>query len=435
MPVLLPHFRVLKRWYIKLFLTFPVCLPLPFGQKRPNRHDMDFDTIILGGGAAGLMCAAHTPGRCLVVDHAKAVGEKIRISGGGRCNFTNLYASAENFISNNPHFAKSALARYTQWDFIDWVARSEIPYHEKTLGQLFCDHSAKDIISMLVRPIETSGGQIKTNTAITKVEKIEKGFRVTLNSNGKLLGVTASNLVVATGGKPIPKMGATDFGLRLAQQFGLPVTQTRAGLVPYTFSGEKLEMCKSLAGVSAPCKMIANQKQFEEALLFTHRGLSGPASLQTSSYWTEGYPIEISLMAPADIATIISTARRDTPRKSAAGVLAGYLPSRLIPVILDDLSLPDRIADFSTDNLSKLSNRLTRWQLTPSGTEGYRTAEVMVGGVDTDALSSQTMESRDIPNLFFIGECVDVTGWLGGYNFQWAWSSGWVAAQTIKSRL
>ncbi len=396
---------------------------------------MDFDTIVIGAGAAGMMCAAQAPGHCLVIEHAKAAGEKIRISGGGRCNFTNLYTSPENFISQNPHFVKSALARYSQWDFIDWVAKSGIAYHEKTLGQLFCDISAKEIISMLKIAIDNAGGKILLNTSIQNVEAIQHGYRLNLNSPDGQTTLTTRNLVVACGGKPIPKMGATDFGLRLAQQFGLSVTETHAGLVPFTFSGQQQEDFKEISGVAVPAKVSTTNAIFNEAILFTHRGLSGPASLQASSYWKSGQNITVSLLDKLTLETILKLAKNSEGRKSPYGILTRLLPARLVPKLIKDLELPERIADLDTKQLVKLCTRLSDWQLMPSGTEGYRTAEVMVGGVDTDGLLSKTMMAKNQKGLYFIGECVDVTGWLGGYNFQWAWSSGWVAGQSIRNSL
>lgn len=396
---------------------------------------MDYDTIIIGAGAAGMICATQAPGRCLVIDHAKAPGEKIRISGGGRCNFTNIYTTADNYISHNPHFAKSALARYTQWDFIDWVARSGIAYHEKTLGQLFCDTSAKEIIAMLQKGVDEAGAHIQLNTSIQKVAAIEGGYALALKSAKGSQNLTTRNLVVACGAKPIPKMGATDLGLRLAQQFGLALTKTYAGLVPFTFSDPQHEAFKAISGVAVPARLEVNGTAFDEAILFTHRGLSGPASLQASSYWAPGYEITVGLLNAQNLHNTLQEAKKTEGRKSLHTILTRLLPARLVPLLLQDLNLPERIADMTAHQRASLAERLTHWQLTPSGTEGYRTAEVMVGGVDTDGLSSKTMMAKTKPGLYFIGECVDVTGWLGGYNFQWAWSSGWVAGQSIKESL
>lgn len=396
---------------------------------------MDYDTVIIGAGAAGLMCAAQAPGRCLVIEHAKTIGEKIRISGGGRCNFTNIYASPDNYISQNPHFVKSALARYTQWDFIDWVSRSGIAYHEKTLGQLFCDGSAKEIIAMLRQAIETANAKIWVSTSVKDLTQIENGFRVLLQRPEGMLSVSTKNIVVACGGKPIPKMGATDFGLRLANQFGLNVTETYAGLVPFTFTGKQLEDFKAISGVATMAKLSSNGQSFKEAILFTHRGMSGPASLQISSYWTPGEEVTVNLLDIETLNLRIMEAKVEEGRKSPNTVLTRLLPARLVPMLLADLYLPERIADMTALNISALTNRLTNWKLTPAGTEGYRTAEVMVGGVDTNSLSSKTMQANKVNGLYFIGECVDITGWLGGYNFQWAWSSGWVAGQSIRESL
>ena len=396
---------------------------------------MDYDTLIIGAGAAGMMCAAQAPGQCLIIDHAKAVGEKIRISGGGRCNFTNIYTTPNNYISSNPHFMKSALARYTQWDFIDWVARSGIAYHEKTLGQLFCDNSAKELIAMLQKGVSDAGARVQLNTSIQKVSAIDGGYAVVTSSIKGQQKITTHNVVVACGAKPIPKMGATDFGLRLAQQFGLAVTETYAGLVPFTFSGAQHEAFKAISGVAATARLEANGTAFDEAILFTHRGLSGPASLQISNYWAPGDTITVGVLNIQQLHATLQAAKKTEGRKSLQAILTRLLPARLVPLLLLDLDLPQRVADITAHQLEKLTERLTHWQLTPSGTEGYRTAEVMVGGVDTDGLSSKTMMAKTKPGLYFIGECVDVTGWLGGYNFQWAWSSGWVAGQSIKETL
>ena len=387
----------------------------------------DYQTIILGAGAAGLHCAAFAAraGRTLVIDHAKAPGEKIRISGGGRCNFTNLYAGPDNFISANPHFAKSALARYTQWDFIDLVTRHNIPWHEKTLGQLFCDTSAKDIIAMLLAQMQPA--DLLLQTSVTSVRK-DGAFSLDL-SDGRTL--TCRNLVIATGGKSIPKMGASDFGYRIARQFGLPLTDTRAALVPLTFGAAALDLMKPLSGVSLPAAVSCNGTTFPEALLFTHRGLSGPAILQISSYWREGDAISVNLAPDLDAARTLRAKRADAGRRNLSTVLADLVPARLATALATEWQLSGNLADQSDAALKTLADRLTGWTLTPTGSEGYRTAEVTLGGVSTDALDSRTMEVKSVPGLYFIGEVVDVTGWLGGYNFQWAWSSAHAAGTAI----
>ncbi|MBD3677025.1 MAG: NAD(P)/FAD-dependent oxidoreductase [Rhodobacteraceae bacterium] len=389
------------------------------------------DAIILGAGAAGMMCAAHAAAsgaRVLVIDHAKAPGEKIRISGGGRCNFTNMHCGPGNFLSENPHFAKSALARYTQWDFIDLVSRHGIAWHEKTLGQLFCDDSAKQIIAMLFDEMKRVGAELRIGTSVTEVRQAGDGFEVLL-SDGKTL--RTARLVVATGGKSIPKMGATGFGYSIATQFGLRVTETRAGLVPLTFGEADLALMKPLAGVSVPARVNAGGAGFDEALLFTHRGLSGPAILQVSSYWREKQPISVNLFPMSDPLRTLKDKRSENGRRNAANVLSDILPSRLAEAMAARLEISGNIADQSDRRLAEIAEALTDWQLWPIGTEGYRTAEVTLGGVDTDALNSRTMEAKSVPGLYFIGEVVDVTGWLGGFNFQWAWSSGWAAGTAI----
>ena len=390
---------------------------------------MRIKTLILGAGAAGMMCAAHAGGDCLVVDHAKAPGEKIRISGGGRCNFTNMYASPENYLSQNPHFCKSALARYTQWDFIELVGRHGIAWHEKTLGQLFCDGSAKQIVAMLVKELRAAGADLWLETSVTSVAKGQEGFTVRLKREGKPVTVTAQNLVLATGGKSIPKMGATGLAYEIAQQFGLPVLDTRAGLVPFTFGEERF---KPLAGVALPARLSNDRASFDEALLFTHRGLSGPAVLQLSSYWQEGEEIRVHLMPDLDLFTALRDQRQQSGRKDLTTELARHLPARLVEELAKDGSLKGRLADQSDAALQALCDRLHDWRLKPSGTEGYRTAEVTLGGIDTDALSSRTMEAKACPSLYAIGEAVDVTGWLGGFNFQWAWASGYAAGTAIR---
>ncbi len=392
---------------------------------------MRYDTIILGAGAAGMMCAAHCGGRVLVIDHAKAPGEKIRISGGGRCNFTNLYASPENFLSQNPHFCKSALARYTQWDFIDLVGRHDIAWHEKTLGQLFCDGSSKQIIAMLMTEIERAGVDLWLHTSLRELRKTETGFALDVERDGQRLGLACSNLVLATGGKSIPKMGATGLAYDIAQQFGLQVTETRAALVPFTFSDGKFS---ALSGVSLPVRLSNARTSFDEALLFTHRGLSGPSVLQLSSYWREGEEIRIDLIPDIPLLDLLRSQRQTGGRKALTTELARHLPGRLVDYLSQQMRMPGNLADQSDAALNDLVKALSDWRVLPSGTEGYRTAEVTLGGIDTDYLSSKTMEAKEIPGLYAIGEAVDVTGWLGGYNFQWAWSSGYAAGTAIAAR-
>lgn len=393
---------------------------------------MRYDTIILGAGAAGMMCAAHSGGRTLVLDHAKAPGEKIRISGGGRCNFTNIYAGPENFLSQNPHFSKSALSRYTQWDFIDLVARHGIPYHEKTLGQLFCDTSAKDIIAMLLAEMQSAGAELRLQSTIHAVTHDGAAFTVETETNGQRQILTASNLVLATGGKSIPKMGATGLAYDIARQFGLSLTETRPALVPFTFSDAPF---KPLSGTSLPVRATANGTSFDEALLFTHRGLSGPAMLQISSYWREGQNIHINLLPDCDPFETLKARRKTDGRRNLSTVLGHLIPAKLADYLTGEWSLSGNLADQSDAALRALSDSLQNWTLRPTATEGYRTAEVTLGGIDTDGLSSRTMEAKTQPGLYAIGEAVDVTGWLGGFNFQWAWSSGWAAGTAISEKL
>ncbi len=391
---------------------------------------MQVNTLILGAGAAGMMAAAHAGPNTLLVDHAKAPGEKIRISGGGRCNFTNLYAGPENFLSQNPHFAKSALSRYTQWDFIDLVARHDIVYHEKTLGQLFCDISAKDIIAMLRAEMQKAGAQLWLETEIKDIRKSD-AFEVDLVKDGKTRTIAAQNLIVATGGKSIPKMGATGMAYTIAEQFGLAIVPPRPGLVPLTFTDERF---KPLAGTALPSKVASNGPVFEEATLFTHRGLSGPAILQASSYWSEGDTVTLNCTPTGSLFGTLRAHRQTDGRKALHTVLARHIPGRLATYLAEIWNLNGNLADCSDAKLAELSNALENWVVTPSGSEGYRTAEVTLGGIDTAGLNSKTMESKTQEGLYFIGEAVDVTGWLGGYNFQWAWSSGWAAGQAIQDK-
>jgi len=393
---------------------------------------MQVDTLILGAGAAGLMAAAHAGGRVLVVDHAKAPGEKIRISGGGRCNFTNLHTGHANFISRNPHFCKSALKRYTQWDFLDLVARHSIAWHEKTLGQLFCDGSAKEIVAMLLAEIKAVGADLWLQTKVEHVSREASGFAVTLEREGRQVVVQAANLIVATGGKSIPKMGATGLAYDIARQFGHALTDIRPALVPLTFQPDRFV---PLAGVATPVTIACHTTSFAEAMLFTHRGLSGPAILQISSYWVEGDSIRVNLLPGADPFEALRAQRQAGGRRQLGTVLAQMLPARLADHLAADWGLAGNLADQNDTKLRALADRLTGWELLPTGSEGYRTAEVTLGGVDTDGLSSQSMMSKTLPGLYFIGEAVDVTGWLGGYNFQWAWSSGVAAGQDIAARM
>ena len=392
---------------------------------------MQVDTLILGAGAAGLMAAAHAGGRVLVVDHAKAPGEKIRISGGGRCNFTNLHASPANFLSRNPHFCKSALKRYTQWDFLDLVARHGIAWHEKTLGQLFCDGSAKEIVAMLLAEMKAAGADLWLSTAVLSVARDDAGFAVTLEREGRQVVVRAAHLIVATGGKSIPKMGATGLAYDIARQFGHALTDIRPALVPLTFQPDRFA---PLAGVALPVTAACHATSFAEAMLFTHRGLSGPAILQISSYWVEGESIRVNLMPGADPYALLRAQRQESGRRQMQTVLAQMLPGRLADHLATDWALTGNLADQNDVKLRALADRLTGWELTPTGSEGYRTAEVTLGGVDTDGLSSQSMMSKTVPGLYFLGEAVDVTGWLGGYNFQWAWSSGVAAGRDIAAQ-
>lgn len=386
-----------------------------------------FETIVLGAGAAGMMCAIHAGGRVAVVDHAKAAGDKIRISGGGRCNFTNIYTAAENFISQNPHFCKSALKRYTQWDFLDLVARHGIPYHEKTLGQQFCDNSAKDIIKMLLDEMRAAEVELYLKTDIQGVARDGDMFVVS-TSKGVL---RAPNLVVATGGKSIPKMGATGLGYKIAEQFGHSIVETKPGLVPLTFGDERKAQFSEMAGIASDASVKTADTTFEEAVLFTHRGLSGPAILQISSYWNESTPIVVGFGSQAGIFDTLREKRHENGRRAIHNVMADIIPKALATYFCDSTGVSGNIADLSDKRLNELAKAVTHWTLVPTGTEGYRTAEVTLGGVDTNDLSSKTMESKTTKGLYFIGEVVDVTGWLGGYNFQWAWSSGWAAGTSI----
>jgi predicted Rossmann fold flavoprotein len=388
-----------------------------------------FDVIILGAGAAGMMCAL-TAGqrgrRVLMIESLRQPGAKILISGGGRCNFTNLAISPERYLSRNPHFCKSALSRYSQHDFIAMVERHRIAYHEKTLGQLFCDGSARAIVEMLMRECADAGVVTLTGCSAGEVKRGD-GFRVATDRGD----FRAPALVIATGGCSIPKMGATRFAYELARRFGLPVVEPRPGLVPLQLAGEDLALCRSLSGVSLEVEAGCNHQSFREAMLFTHRGLSGPAILQISSYWKDGASIAIDLAPEVpDPMAWMKQKRQDRPRATPATILGEILPTRLAQAIIP--SSADRsMANISDRELGAIAQRIKRWIVCPNKSEGWDKAEVTVGGIDTDALDSRTMESRTVPGLYAVGEAVDVTGWLGGYNFQWAWSSGWSAGQAV----
>ncbi|MEO5808067.1 NAD(P)/FAD-dependent oxidoreductase [Devosia sp.] len=387
-----------------------------------------YDVIVLGAGAAGMMAAIEAGKRgrsVLVLDHAKYPGEKIRISGGGRCNFTNVNTRGDRFLSQNPRFALSALSRYTPENFIAMVRRHGIPFHEKVLGQLFCDTNAQQIISMLTTEMRQAGVRMELSTTVENVARTEAGFSLVLSTGH----VTGQSLIVATGGKSIPKMGATSFGYQLATQFGLRLVDTRPALVPLTFEEGALARLTPLAGIATDVVVSHGKTRFEEALLFTHRGLSGPAILQISSFWREGDSIAIDLLPNQNVAELLKDARRTTPKVQVQTVIANLLPKKLAQLLGDEIDMPGMIGDFSDKKLATIEAHLKSWTLKPVGSEGYRTAEVTLGGIDTRDLDAKTMQARDVTGLYFIGEVVDVTGWLGGYNFQWAWSSGWAAGQ------
>jgi predicted Rossmann fold flavoprotein len=388
------------------------------------------DVVILGAGAAGLMCAgiAGQRGRSvMLLEQARAPGEKIRISGGGRCNFTNLHTTPANFLSQNPQFCKSALKGFTQQDFIALVEKYRIAYHEKTRGQLFCDGSSQQIIDMLLDENRRGDVQMRLGVGILGVTKEDSGF-VVATDQGEY---RSQSLVVATGGPSIPKMGASAFGYKLAQQFGLKMIAPRAALVPLTFDVGALAQFKDLAGVAVDAVVSVGKTKFDEALLFTHRGLSGPAVLQISSYWRDGLDVVIDMAPTRDVLAALKDARRERPRQELATVLGDLLPKRLAQMVADRIAGPPRLADFSDKLLASVAAAVKEWRVRPNGTEGYRTAEVTLGGVDTTELSSKTFETISVPGLYFIGEVVDVTGHLGGFNFQWAWSSGVAAGRHV----
>ncbi len=397
------------------------------------------EVIIIGAGAAGLMCAIEAGKRnrkVMVIDHANKVGKKILMSGGGRCNFTNYFVHPEKYISHNPHFCKSALKRYTQWDFIELVRKYHIPFHEKTAGQLFCDNKSQDIVDMLLSECQQSKVAIHLNTSIAAIEQRNDNDFIVQSSKGDY---RCQSLVIASGGLSIPTMGASPFGYKMAEQFGIKVWPLRAGLVPFTLQPDDKERLSPLSGISVDSIVQNERKSFRENILFTHRGLSGPAILQISSYWQPGEEIEINLLPEQDCFELLSSSKKTQPQKHIKNVLAKFLPHRLVEVLLeerwlefDSAKLPSLpLQEISEKNLEKIAKYINQWKLKPNGTEGYRTAEVTLGGIDCEVLSSKTMEVNHVQGLYFIGEVVDVTGWLGGYNFQWAWSSGFAAGQVV----
>ncbi len=391
-----------------------------------------FDVIIIGAGAAGLFCAAQAGQRgrrVLLLDNGKKPGRKILMSGGGRCNFTNLYTEPAAYLSHNPHFCKSALARYTQWDFIDLVNRHGIAWHEKTLGQLFCDESAQQIVDLLLAECEKGKVTLRLRSEVLNVARDDSGYTLQLNGST----VQAEKLVIASGGLSMPGLGATPFGYKIAEQFGLNVFPTRAALVPFTLHKPLLEQLQTLSGVALETTIDAQDgTRFKEAMLFTHRGLSGPAVLQISSYWLPGEFLTIDLSPATPLDAFLTVQREAHPNLSLKNSLAKILPKRLVEVLQTLKVVPDiTLKQLNSRQQAELVATLHAWRIQPNGTEGYRTAEVTLGGVDTTQLSSKTMEARAVPGLYFIGEVADVTGWLGGYNFQWAWSSAWACAQAL----
>ena len=394
----------------------------------PTPAPTSYDAIILGAGAAGLFCAAVAGQRgrkVLLVDHADAPGKKILISGGGRCNFTNIHTQPDRYISANPHFAKSALGRYSPQDFIDLVDAYGIAWHEKTLGQLFCDGSAKQIVAMLLAECDKGAVEISLGHPIAGVSHADGMYRVAIGQRE----ATAPALVIATGGPSIPKMGATGFAYDLARQFGLKVVEPRPALVPLTLGGDET-LFRSLSGVATDVVARAGKTMFREAALFTHKGLSGPAILQISSYWRHGDPVAIDFLPDAP-AGWLTAAKRTQPRSTLRSTLAAMLPDRLAATLSERIGQDSRLADCADRVLGNAEQQLKSWVFHPNGTEGYAKAEVTAGGISTDGLSSQTMEARKVPGLYVIGEAADVTGWLGGYNFQWAWASGHAAGNAI----
>ena len=388
------------------------------------------DVVIIGAGAAGLMCALTAAGRgrkVMLIDHANKAGKKILMSGGGRCNFTNMYTEPNNFLSQNPHFCKSALARYTQWDFIAMVAKHGVPYHEKKLGQLFCDNKSSDILEMLLDECQHVGVSLHLDTSVEQIEKTEAGYTV----NTTLDALQCQSLVIATGGLSIPTLGATGFGYQVAKQFGHTLLPTRAGLVPFTITDQLKAICTELSGTSVDCLVSCNDQSFRENILFTHRGLSGPAILQISSFWNPGDTVEINLLPDLDALDWLHSQQAERPNSELKTLLGEIFTKKMANLLAEHWFVSKPMKQYTPGELADVADKLASWKVVPAGTEGYRTAEVTLGGVDTREVSSKTMESLKSPGLYFVGEVLDVSGHLGGFNFQWAWASGYAAAQYV----
>ncbi|AHF65591.1 MULTISPECIES: NAD(P)/FAD-dependent oxidoreductase [Pseudomonas] len=388
------------------------------------------DVVIIGAGAAGLMCALTAAGRgrkVMLIDHANKPGKKILMSGGGRCNFTNIYTEPGNFLSQNPHFCKSALARYTQWDFIEMVAKHGVPYHEKKLGQLFCDNKSSDILEMLLEECRQAGASLHMDTSVQQIEKTETGYRLETT----LGTLSCESLVIATGGLSIPTLGATGFGYQIGKQFGHRLLPTRAGLVPFTITDQLKELCSELSGTSVDCLVSCNDTSFRENILFTHRGLSGPAILQISSFWQPGDSVEINLLPDHDVPGWLAKQQAERPNSELKTLLGEIFTKKMANLLAEHWFASKPMKQYTHAELADIAEKLASWRVVPAGTEGYRTAEVTLGGIDTREVSSKTMESLKSPGLYFVGEVLDVSGHLGGFNFQWAWASAYAAAQYV----
>tara|TARA_B100001063_G_scaffold189612_1_gene180322 strand:- start:5226 stop:6449 length:1224 start_codon:yes stop_codon:yes gene_type:complete len=406
-------------------------------------NPVQYDVIIIGAGAAGLMCAAAAGQRgrsVLVLDHANKAGKKILMSGGGRCNFTNYYVEPDRYLCHNPHFCKSALSRYTQWDFISLVDKHNIPYHEKQLGELFCDNKSSDILEMLLTECDQAGVDIQLKTSVDSIELLDVNleesasrYKLITSRDDHRTAYVCESLVIATGGLSIPTLGATGFGYQVAEQFKLKTYATRAGLVPFTITNQLKDVCVALSGSSCEVTMECGDQSFRGNMLFTHRGLSGPAVLQISSYWQAGKILTINLLPDVDLAQVLRETQHERPKLSVKKFIAQWLTQKMSEQLVEFFfsNMPQTLAELNAEQMDLIASQFNAWQLVPSGTEGYRTAEVTLGGIDTDEVSSKTMMAKNHQGLYFIGEVLDVTGHLGGFNFQWAWASGWAAAQYV----